>query len=244
MIDKHDESGLAPVGSPLELVRKLEAGYVDQATYHFESYISETLAASQRVGGRFNPQHEFGAIYTASDLDTAWAELAARMARQGVTSLPPEMGMLTLVVSNGIYADLSDDQGRKAWEISARDLTAETPTDDQREACLQLSRSVRAVADFLVSPSARGAGSNVPLFPDRTGGELRMAIAGIRRMKPQRHLMRPSAEPWQASRALAPYAAMRRPVVCVRRPATHSQRSACVQYSPCRSCVTPPRTVC
>ena len=118
------------------------------------------------------------------------------MTRQGVTSLPPEMGVLTLVISSGLYADVSDDEGRKAWDIAEHDLTAAVPRTNQREACWQLSRSVRAVADFLIAPSSRADGTNIPLFPDRIGADLRMALSGVRRIEPPRHLMKPSAEPW------------------------------------------------
>jgi RES domain-containing protein len=196
VIDDYDSFGLTPVGSPFEVVRVLEVGYLDQARHNFEMYVSQTLAGSQRAGGRYNPSNEFGAIYTASDAETAWEELAARMGRQGVTSLPPDLGMLTVVISNGLYADLTDETDRIAWDVTHEELVVDVPTDAQRERCLQLGRAVRAVADFLIAPSARGEGDNVPLFPDRVGGELELRLAGAARVSPPEHLMRGTADPW------------------------------------------------
>ena len=118
------------------------------------------------------------------------------MMRQGISSLPLEMGMLTLVISNGLYADLTDETDRTAWDIAHEDIIAESPTDAQWEQCLQLGRAVRAVADFLIAPSARGEGDNVPLFPDRLGGELDVQLAAARRVSPPTHLVKPTAEPW------------------------------------------------
>jgi len=106
--DDIGEMGLTWVGRPMEVVRVLESVYFDQAQHDFDKYVHRTLAASQAAGGRFNPPGEFGALYTASDTDTAWEEVAARFRRQGVSALPPEMGLLGLLITVGRYANLSD----------------------------------------------------------------------------------------------------------------------------------------
>lgn len=83
-----DEDGLSFVGSPATLYRATGAAYADQARYTWGAYISATLVGSQAVGGRFNPQGEFGALYTADDEATAWEETAARWAREDSQVFP------------------------------------------------------------------------------------------------------------------------------------------------------------
>ena len=118
LTDDIGEMGLTWVGRPMEVVRVLDPVYLDQAEHGFLEYVRSTLAASQTVGGRFNPPGEFGALYTASDTDTAWEEVAARFRRQGISGLPPEMGFIGIVITVGRFADLTDTDMAARWDVS------------------------------------------------------------------------------------------------------------------------------
>ena len=173
----------------------LNAAYVDQARLHFELYLRDTLAASQRVGGRFNPPGEFGALYTASDSETAWAEVAARFQREGIPGLPPEMGILGLLITGGRFADLCEADVRARWDIEERTLVS---VDDRRDRDRRwsLGRAVRALGDFLRSPSARRDGANIALFVDREGRQLAMTVQFIRREAVPDRLAQKPNETW------------------------------------------------
>jgi RES domain-containing protein len=190
------DCGVARVGRPKEVTRVLDPGYLDEARRSFREYVRRTLAASQAAGGRFNPPGEFGALYTAGDEATAWEEVAARFRRQGVTGLPPAMGLLRIAITGGRFADLTDPAARDCWDVSERALTAAEPSPDERERCWALARGVRAVADFLVAPAARAAGENVPLYPDREHGALRMTLRRAARRAPPAHLAQAAREAW------------------------------------------------
>lgn len=55
---------------PFSCVRTLESTYAAKSRADFERYVRRTLQFSQRLGGRFNPPCEFGALKTASDEST------------------------------------------------------------------------------------------------------------------------------------------------------------------------------
>jgi RES domain-containing protein len=190
------ETGITFIGNPQEVVRTTDRRYLDQARTDFRLYVHQTLAANQTFGGRYNPPGEFGALYTASDEDTAWAEIAARFRREGILGLPPEMGLLRIVIREGRYVDLTDADVQPAWQVDAAVLEASDPTEDQRDACHVIGRAVRAVADFLLAPSAREEGANIPLFADRDGGGLVMDLSSVSPARPPAHLARVSREAW------------------------------------------------
>lgn len=196
MFQDDEVEGLTWVGRPLELVRALDSVYLDQARANLSAYVATTLRYSQLVGGRYNPPGEFGALYTSDDEATAWEEIAARFRREGIRALPPDMGLLGILVPVGRYADLTDGATQAAWEIDATALTAEAPTEAQRNACWVVARSIRVVADFLQAPSARAHGMNVPLFPDREQSELRLELQFTRRSAVPRHLQQQARESW------------------------------------------------
>lgn len=196
LTDDIGEMGLTWVGRPMEVVRVLDPVYLDQAQHNFDEYVHRTLAASQAVGGRFNPPGEFGALYTASDHDTAWEEVAARFRRQGITGLPPRMGFLGILITVGRFADLVDPDIAAHWDVSGTVLSASDPTKDERDICWALGRAVRAVGDFLRSPSARATGANIPIFPDRDRGDLRMEMQYGDVQEPPGHLVQQTEEPW------------------------------------------------
>lgn len=188
--------GLAFVGAPLEVTRTADPRYVDQARANFAEYVHRTLQASMGAGGRYNAPGTFGALYCASDEATAWEEVAARYRREGIPGLPAVMGTLRIVVTDGRYADLTDAAVVARWEFDAAALAADAPTDAQRAECHRVGAAVRAVADFLTAPSARAGGQNVPLFPDREGGELLMRLQQARTAQPPRHLAQRARESW------------------------------------------------
>lgn len=193
-----DDLAFAYVGHPDEVVRAVDAKCADQARKDFELYVRRTLSFNQRAGGRFNPPCEFGALYTASDEQTAWAELHARFRREGVEGLPPWMGLIRITVGSGRYVDLGSHHARDAWGVATDTLQTEDPSPAQREACWQLGRGVRVVADFLKSPSARASGYNIPLFiAGREDCELTYALtaADPRRITPEPLRQKP-AETW------------------------------------------------
>jgi hypothetical protein len=108
------------------------------------------------------------------------------------------MGLIIVNVSSGLFADFTSRAIRDRWNVSETALTAEDPTDAEREVCWEIGRAVRAVADFLRSPSARADGQNIPLFPHgRSESELQMTMAGA---NPDRetpaHLRQRPKEDW------------------------------------------------
>lgn len=190
------ETGVTFVGAPIEVVRTTDTKYLDQARSDFVDYVHKTLAASQANGGRYNPPGEFGALYSASDEDTAWEEIAARYRREGITGLPPAMGLLRIIVGEGQYVDLTDSDTRELWDVDQNALSVAAPTPGERDACHEVGRRVRVIADFLQAPSARATGANVPLFPDREGSTLRYALAAARETRPPDHFLQTSRETW------------------------------------------------
>ncbi|GJG89615.1 hypothetical protein tb265_47960 [Gemmatimonadetes bacterium T265] len=196
MFDDAQDSGLTFVGAPLEITRTADPRFVDQARADFEGYVHRTLQASMGVGGRYNAPGTFGALYCASDEATAWEEVAARYRREGIPGLPPAMGLLRILVTDGRYADLTDPDVVGAWGFDAAALHADAPSDAQRAECHHVGAAVRAVADFLAAPSARAGGQNVPLFPDREGGELLMRLQQARAAAPPAHLQQFTREAW------------------------------------------------
>jgi RES domain-containing protein len=188
--------GLTWIGSPIEVFRVVHNLHVDEARHDFPTYLRQTLSGSQRQGGRFNPPGEFGALYTSTDEETAWVEVAARFEREGIDGLPPDMGVLRLVVAAGRYADVTTEDGCAAWDVSRAALADPEPDERDVESCWRLARAVRAVADAIRAPSARGEGANMPLFPDREEGELGLELQAVsHRAVPDRFAQRPN-EGW------------------------------------------------
>lgn len=189
-------AALTRVGAPLEVVRIVHGSRLDEARFDFPGYLTSTLAASRAFGGRFNPPGEFGAIYTALDEETAWAEVVSRFGREGIDGLPPDMGVLRIAVRAGSYADLTTAAAWRAWSITRDDLTADDSSNARRDACWRIGRAVRAVADALQVPSARTSGANMPLFPDREHSALEVDLRTARaRGVPKRYAQR-AREEW------------------------------------------------
>lgn len=191
-----ETTGLRYIGSPVEFFRLTDGVYADQALAEWETYVHRTLQASMAVGGRFNISCEFGALYTASDEETAWLEIAARFEREGVRGLPPRMGLLRIAVLAGRYVDLTSAAARAYWELPLETLMAQAPSRDEEEACRRTGAAIRVLADFLQAPSARGPGRNVPIFADREHGGLRMSLASVVRRDPPAALRQRARETW------------------------------------------------
>jgi RES domain-containing protein len=194
-LEDSTDQGVTWVGFALEVVRISDPVYVDQAAHDFAGYVTKTLSASQRHGGRYNRPGEFGALYTASDFDTALAEITSRYAREGVPGLPEMMGLIRILIRGGRYVDLSESDVQEAWNADARALAASAPTPAEMEHCWEIASAIRAVADFLKAPSAQGDGENVPIFPDREAGELQYQLQSTRHViVPPRFVQQPSEE--------------------------------------------------
>jgi RES domain-containing protein len=127
--------------------------------------ISEQLLRhTQRVGYRFNPPGEFGAIYLALDEDTAKRELRRLAAhnRQPLSELMPRV-MITARVHLQCVLDLRDERQRKRYGITLEEIGA-----GDWSACQAVARLARAEGYEAVRfPSATGAGENLALFLDR-----------------------------------------------------------------------------
>lgn len=180
MSDDREEDGLTFVGAPMDVVRAVDLRFLDQARLNFADYVTRTLLANMACGGRYNAPCSFGALYCANDEGTAWAELAARFAREGIPGLPPSMGLLRIQIRDGRYADLTDGDVAALWECDRDALTATTPTTEQLDRCRSIGASVRSVGDFLVAPSARAEGENIALFPHREHTGLMWELIGAR----------------------------------------------------------------
>ena len=193
-----DEQGLTFVGSPLEVRRAFDRKYLDRAIANFEKYLAGVLSGSMAAGGRYNPPGEFGGFYVASDEPTAWEEIASRYRAEGMPGLPREMGMIGLLILEGRYADFTEDEVVAAWEVDRETLSDPDPSPNQQNTCWELGRAVRAVADFLIAPSARHDGDNLCLYPDRRDGELRYSVQFRRPDTPPPHLRQKPGESWDA----------------------------------------------
>lgn len=126
---------------------------------------SALLEASRRVGGRFNPPGEFGALYLSMDRATVRAELRRRAERTGVE--PDELlprACMAVEVDVGRVLDLTDESERTRWGL---DLTA--LAGDEHTLCQEVGRAARREGyEAILYPSAaRASGLNVVVFTDR-----------------------------------------------------------------------------
>lgn len=96
----------------------------------------------------------------------------------------------------GRYADLCEGAVRNDFEVTLEALQSENPTQEQKEACWIVGRAIRALADFLMSPSARAAGSNVPLYADRPESELQSSFSAALPGRVPAHLAQHTEESW------------------------------------------------
>lgn len=189
-------SGLTLVGAPMEVVRATDTRYLDQARSNFPDYVARTLMANMAMGGRYNPPGRFGALYCASDEETAWAEIDARFRREGIPGLPPVMGLLRIVITDGRYADLTDSSVVALWGFDRHALVSRHPDASQQAHCHDIGSAVRPLGDFLLAPSARADGENIPVFADRENGGLIWNLTAARAAAVPGDLAQRASESW------------------------------------------------
>lgn len=136
----------------------------------------ETLEASMRVGGRFNPPGEFGAVYVALDRETALRELERRISLSG---LPREHFLPRVIVQVRArlsrVLDLTDPRVRAQLELSVADIVAEDWTR-----CQQVGRKAREAGySGIRFPSATGEGQNLVIFLEKLEADERLEVEEI-----------------------------------------------------------------
>ncbi len=185
------------VGSPDEIIRATGARFVDSARADFAAYISTTLASSMGAGGRFNPIGEFGAVYCADSESTMWAEVSARLQREGVHHLPDEMGILRILLQAGSYADLVTPEVCTRWGVDYDSLVFDDGLGAHRLKRHQLARDIRVVADFIAAPSARDVdGMNYAVYPDRRNSSLQWKLISATVERPPENMRQQAREQW------------------------------------------------
>ena len=124
--------------------REIKEKYLDTARRDFQKYLLDTLVGSMRVGNRFNPAGEFGAIYMSLDPETPLRELYRAYMRTADTSNPEDIAagrvLLTVDVSIQRSVNLSDASECKAWGITPTALSG-----DDWALCQQLARDRKSV---------------------------------------------------------------------------------------------------
>lgn len=136
----------------------------------------ETLGASARVGGRFNPPGEFGAIYVALDRGTAMTELERRIALSGLSAqyFHPRV-ILRMRAHLSSVLDLTDPRIR---EENALDL--HTITGNDWAPTQEIAREARQAGYIAIRfPSATGAGENLAIFLDTLGPDDRLEVEEV-----------------------------------------------------------------
>lgn len=135
-----------------------------------------TLDASARVGGRFNPPGEFGAVYVAVERRTALAEFERRVTASG---LPREQFhprvILQLQARLSRVLDLTDTTVRRELDLSEEQITGEDwarPQSVAREARGDGYAAIRF-------PSATGEGDNLAIFLDLLPSDDQLVIEEI-----------------------------------------------------------------
>lgn len=125
---------------------------------------SALLLASKRVGGRINPQGEFGALYLSLARDTVKRELRRKADRAGIPlgDLLPRI-LLTVDVELNRVLDLTRPAIRTEWGMDESDLASH-----EHDACQQVARAARRAGyEAIRFPSATGSGVNLAIFLDR-----------------------------------------------------------------------------
>ena len=147
------------------------------------SDVSEaTLRASAREGGRFNPQHEFGAIDVSLSRDTAVAELHRRAQRLGVdvADLFPRT-MIRLKVKLERVLDLTNPRIAADWGLSSAQFTSDDFTP-----CQEVARGARRDGyEAIRFPAASGAGENAAIFLDRMHPDSTVVVEGSDELMPE-----------------------------------------------------------
>lgn len=123
---------------------------------------------SLKAGGRFNPQNEFGALYTSLDPKTAALEVARGLRARGIDPEQFPAGawwVYELELKLESVLDLTDPTVLEKSGISAERLTGSDVNATREIAADARGRGYQA----LLVPSAAAPGcKNLVIFPDRT----------------------------------------------------------------------------
>ena len=128
-------------------------------------------AGSLEAGGRFNPPHEFGALYASLQATTAAKEVARGLRQRGVDPAGfPESAwwIYELEVTSESVLDLTDPEVLQKAGIQQGSLTGADISATQ-----EIARQARTQGyEALLVPSAAAPGSkNLVLFVDRLPAE-------------------------------------------------------------------------
>jgi RES domain-containing protein len=159
--------------------REIKEKYLDTTHRDFQQYLLNTLVGSERVGNRFNPVGEFGAIYVSLDPHTPFRELYRAYVRTAGTLHPEDIAaqrvLLTVDVLLHRVVNLSDADECVKWGITSGDLA------DSWVPCQQLARAIHHSHEAIRYPSATGQGENLAVFYDqlREGSYLRLVRSEV-----------------------------------------------------------------
>jgi RES domain-containing protein len=145
--------------------REIKGKYLDATHNDFQQYLLNTLVGSERVGNRFNPVGEFGAIYVSLDPDTPFRELYRAYLRMADAPHPEDIAakqvLLTVDVLLHRVVNLSDADEREKWGITSDELAGSWAP------CQQLARTLHHSHEAIRYPSATGRGENLAVFYDQ-----------------------------------------------------------------------------
>ena len=154
-----------------------------QSSPRYAEISDRTLLASLRVGGRFNPAGEFGAIYLSLDPDTPFRELH-RQAEKGGIGLPALLPRTLFAAEARVQrvVDLACRGGAADWGLTEAGLRA-----DDWAACQLVARQARTMGyEAIRFPSATGAGENLAVFLDRLLDGSYLRIIREQELRPER----------------------------------------------------------
>ena len=146
--------------------RDLQGKAFEAVVYRHVSsqYHALDSSGSLKAGGRWNPQGEYGVLYTALNEETAKAELERLAERQGLTldDLAPR-DLVSIEVSVSKVLDLTDNKILAQIGIGENVIVG-----DDASLCLEISRQARRAGfEAILAPSATRKGAILVVFPDR-----------------------------------------------------------------------------
>jgi RES domain-containing protein len=164
--------------------REAKAKYRALIERNLIQYITDTLAGNLRVGARFNPPGEFGALYMSLDPETPIDELLRTYARWLDTTRPEDIGaprlLLTLDVRLSAVADLRDGGECLSWGLTPAALIA-----DDWSPCQDAARYIRRHHEALLAPSATGRGTTLAIFADRLNATSSVTLVAVDDIPPE-----------------------------------------------------------
>jgi RES domain-containing protein len=161
--------------------RDLRGKVFEAIVYRHLSSRYEALdsSGSLKAGGRWNPKGEYGVLYTASDEETAVAELHRLGQRQGLNldDLAPR-DLVSIRASLSKVLDLTDKKILEEIGISKDEIVS-----NDISVCLEVSRLAhRAGFEAVLAPSATKKGSILVVFPNRLHPSSRLEVIGEKKI--------------------------------------------------------------